>query len=163
MASTKKKAKVKAEEEVKTEAEAEAEAVPETAAAETTPDFIIAGGALDLGKTNEPPIIIDDAHMQSHNDLIHKARQNRAIQEAEQRLNRIHEIEIQIKTQQIRDPKVILKDDNGKTWEDYHDLFWQVKRGLQFKDDPFRLNTHLAHLLKEDRLVAWQQEGGGDI
>lgn len=102
--------------------------------------------------------MLNDNTIQSHKDLMLKALQGRAQKEAETRLNRIHEMELQIKNQQMRQPEVPLKDDNGMTWEDYHDLFWQVKRGLKFKDDPFGLNAHLAHLLKEDQLISWQSE-----
>jgi hypothetical protein len=115
------------------------------------PDFAVTGQP-------EAPVLMDNDSIRSHNDLLAKALQDRAIKESQSRLNRIHEIEMQIKSQQAGRPEVPLKDDNGMTWEDYHDLFWQVKRGYKFKDDPFGLNRHLAHLLKEDNLVAWQEE-----
>jgi hypothetical protein len=100
------------------------------------------------------------AVVQSHADLLQKARRDRAQQEANQRLNRIHEMEMQIKVQAIRQPDVPLIDANtGMTWEEFHDLFWQAKRGLIYKDDPLGLNAHLAKILKEEKQVAWQNEG----
>lgn len=96
--------------------------------------------------------------MQTHQDLVTKAREDRARQEANRRLNTIHEIEMQIKTQQSRQPDQTIKDDKGRTWEDYHDIFWQAKRGVIYKDDPMNLNRHLAQYLGQEREIAWMDE-----
>lgn len=100
----------------------------------------------------------DAARLETHEDLVSKARKDRAKQEAARRLNRIHEIEMQIKSQQSRQPDFPIKDDKGRTWEDYHDTFWKAKRNLLYPDDPESLNRHLAQYLGEERDIAWMDE-----
>jgi hypothetical protein len=137
------------------------------------PDFVVSGNEVidipeatgtaveplqeQLQQQQPPPRITDEA-LKSHEDLLTKARQDRAQAEAEKRLNIIHEMEMQIKSQQSREPDRPLKDGKGKTWEDYHDIFWQAKRGVIYKDDPEGLNKYLAGLLGQEREIAWMDE-----